>query len=84
MVHLQGRRFPLLPADVEGEICGTVALESLLNDPRNEERWWGPLRRGLQLFARPIRADAHFNADCSCYTDLTISPVDQPPQFVGF
>jgi hypothetical protein len=53
------RLFPAgLPHPLEPDFHYLTVLETLLNDPRAESRWWNPLRRGEQLRERvPVEVD---------------------------
>jgi hypothetical protein len=42
---LPPQRFKKLPAEAEFGMLQLQAVELVLNDPRGEERWWGPLRQ---------------------------------------
>jgi hypothetical protein len=43
------RQFPRLPERTEWELARLRARERILNDPRAEKRWWGPLRKDSSL-----------------------------------
>ncbi len=45
----RGRYPPGLPLEVARQVTLLTAIEFLLNDPTNERRWWGPMRRGVLL-----------------------------------
>jgi hypothetical protein len=46
---LPEQQFKALSREAEREIIGLRVLESLLNDPDYERRWWGPLRRNPDI-----------------------------------
>ncbi len=49
--------FPPLPPPLENDFHYLTLLETILNDPRAEALWWGPLRRGEDLERVPVEVD---------------------------
>jgi hypothetical protein len=68
-IRRQSRLYPEVPQELEGDIHGLGATENILSDPRLEEKYWGPMRRGgcQQV---PSGAVATFLPDERCYIDL--------------
>jgi len=57
------RVFPeTVPWRMEKDMRYLVVLEAMLEHRPYEERWWGPLRRGLRPIPCPVRADVHLDA----------------------
>lgn len=69
MIRSRVRRYPALPLQFEKELFGLTAVHVMLTEPRFEELYWGPMRRGD--FRRiPVAAEAFFTEDASCQIAL--------------
>lgn len=57
LIQYSERRFPSsLPLDIEQDLLGLEALENMLNDKDQEERWWKPMRWGQPPSIVPRKA----------------------------
>jgi hypothetical protein len=74
LVRPDRRRFPTIPWEVERHMRMMEAIETCLFEPRYEEWWWGPLRRGLP----PLR-----DVPTSLTVDVTGGPSDVDEPYVG-
>ncbi len=70
LIRAVKRQFPdSLPLDLEKDICGLTAVHNMLSDPRLEEKYWKPMRRG-GCQRVPYRAIADFAPDTSFQINL--------------
>jgi len=70
VIRSHSRQFPTsLPLELEQDICGLLAVHNMLSDPRLEEKYWKPMRRG-GCQRVPYQAVADFAPDTSFQINL--------------
>ncbi len=84
-VTFSRRQYPdVLPLRLEQDMLALEAIEKMLGDPDQQVRWWRPMRDGVRLREKPLRALAKFTPQrCTitfdCEVDLApTSYVVQP------
>jgi hypothetical protein len=70
------RRFTaMFPHELERYILGLEAVDNMLNDKGQDQKWWEPMRQGKPMLERPVKALVDFDSQ-SCHVHFRCGPGD--------